>query len=179
MVEIDKYGRIKNRNYRGPSGQDDGGNLRPLSGLRHTRSYRRGLWAQYDDFISDIGHWFADNGETMAVYLSFALLAIVAIYFAVCVVRTWLAGHPFSAIVSAVIGGIIAYHVFLIAAVIINLFIQAIFFVFRWIFKNAAWFTATVVVSIGIYYVSTHEYVLATIFEFAQSLGLYPKSHLR
>ena len=140
------------------------------------RSQQIGLWASFDNFISGIGRWFKDNGETIALNIALTLLGIAAIGFVVEVVRTWRSGHPFSAIFTAIVGGVIGYYLALIAAVIIS---QVTCFVLRWAFKNAAWFTTVVIISIVMYYVATHEEVLASIIGFAQSLGLYPRNHLR
>lgn len=128
--------------------------------LRHTNSQGGGLWAEYDAFISNIGKWFKDNGETIGLYTSFSLLGIAAIGFVVDVVRIWRSGHPFSAIFTAIIGGGIAYYVGLIAAVIINMCVQGICFVLRWVFRNAAWFTTILALALGACYVATHEDLL-------------------
>lgn len=154
-------------NSRNPSGQDDQeDSFRPLSGLRHTRSRRSGLWARYDDFISDIGHWFRDNGETLSFYLTLALLATIAISFVVYVVRTWLAGHPFAAIITAGVGGAVAFHGFWIILAIPFLCFQMLFFACRVLFKNAAWFTMEVVAALGLYYFLTHEDVVLEILRY-------------
>lgn len=160
------------QNSQSPSGQGDSEELRPLSGLRHTRSRQSGMWARYDDFISDIGYWFEDNGETMSVYLTMAVLAVMIISFVVSIVRIWHSGHPFSAIVTAIIGGLVAVHGFWIICVIPFACFWVIFYLCRLVFKNAAWFTTEVLIALGIYYLSTHKVVLASIIEFVHSLGL-------
>ena len=144
-----------------------------------SRSHGIGLWASYDNFISGIGHWFRDKSVPISVTISMVFIAIVAVWFGVDVIRTWLAGQHFSAIIYGGIVGALAYHGYLIATVILSMCIQAIFFVFRLIFKNAAWFTSVVIISTGIYYVATHEEILASIIEFAQSFGIYPKTQFR
>lgn len=142
MVEFDKYGRIKNRNYR----------PEPLSGLRHTstRSYRRGFWARYDDFISDIGYWFEDNRENIGLYLSYGLLGILFIVYVVFVIHTWVVEGFFMALMAAVLGGVVGYYGGMLAIGILSLCMQAICLVFRLIFKNAIWFTASLLIGAGI-----------------------------
>lgn len=142
MVEFDKYGRIKNRNYR----------PEPLTGLRHTstRSYRRGFWARYDDLISDIGYWFGDNAENIGLYLTYALAVIILIIYVVFVIHTWIDEGFFMAILAAVIGGVVGYYGGMLAIGIVALCMQGICLVFRLIFKNAAWFTVCLVIGLGI-----------------------------
>lgn len=172
MVEIDQYGRIKNRHYRGPAGQNgQDGSLPQFSGWRHTRSARPGFWARYDDFISDIGHLFEDNGDAVSFYLTAALFATIAIGFVVHVVRTWNAGHPFAAIATAWIVGAVAFHGFWVIVGIPFLCFELLFFACRLLFRNAAWFTTITVLALVVHYVATHEAVLMAIQIWLSGLG--------
>lgn len=149
MVEFDKYGRIKNRNYR----------PEPLTGLRHTstRSYRRGFWARYDDFISDIGYWFGDNAENIGLYLTYALASILFIIYVIFVIHTWIDEGFFMAIIAAVIGGFVGYYGGMLALGIVSLCMRGVCLVLQLVFKNAAVFTTIVLIAIGVttYYVLT------------------------
>ena len=149
MVEFDKYGRIKNRNYR----------PEPLRGLRHTstRSYRRGFWARFDDFISDIGYWFGDNAENIGLYLTYALAAILFIIYVVFVIHTWVDEGFFMAVIAAVIGGVVGYYGGMLALGIVALCMQGVCLVLRLVFKNAVVFTTIVLIAIGVttYFVLT------------------------
>ena len=142
MVEFDKYGRIKNRNYR----------PEPLTGLRHTstRSYRRGFWARFDDFISDIGYWFADNGENIGLYLAYAIAIVLIIGYVVFLIHTWVEEGFYMAIIAGVIGGLVGYYGGMLAIGIVSLCIQGVCLVLRLVFKNAAWFTSISVIAAGI-----------------------------
>lgn len=133
MVEFDKYGRIKNRNYR----------PEPLTSLRHTssRSRRTGFWANYDDFISDIGFWFADNAENIGLYIAYALAAAIVIFYIIIVIHTWIAEGFFVAILAAVLGGIIGYYGGMLVLGILSICIQCVCWVLRLMFRNATWFT--------------------------------------
>ena len=132
MVEFDKYGRIKNRNYR----------PEPISGLRHTstRSYRRGSWAKFDDFISDIGYWFEDNGESISLYVTYALLALLVVVYLIYVIGIWIEDGFFMAIIAAIIGGVIGYYAGILSIGIISFCIRIICRVLQLIFKNAICF---------------------------------------
>lgn len=149
MVEFDKYGRIKNRNYR----------PEPLTGLRHTSTmtYRSGFWARFDDIISDIGYWFGDNAENIGLYLTYALAAILFIIYVVFVIHTWIDDGFFMAIIAAVIGGVVGYYGGMLALGIVALCMQGVCLVLRLVFKNAAVFTTIVLIAIGVttYYVLT------------------------
>lgn len=44
-------------------------------------TYRRSIWNRFDDFIGNIGNWFADTSETITSILSVLLLVCMAIPF--------------------------------------------------------------------------------------------------
>lgn len=170
MVEIDEYGRRRNRHYTGPPGQGNG----PFAGLRHTRP-----GDDDDDFIAEIGHWFEDNGQTMPAFLSLAVLAILAVIAVAGIVCTWRSGDPCSAIILGVVCAFVALRFFWIALCILYGIFWLVFFVGRLIFKNATWFTTAVVIYLIITHPDAIPNALDTLIGFVQSLGIFPASQLQ
>lgn len=79
-------------------------------------TYRRSIWNRFDDFIGNIGNWFADTSETITSILSVLLLVCMAIPFI-----GWLVSLGwFWGIVAGIFLGGIAYYA---AMIVVGIFI--------------------------------------------------------
>lgn len=89
----------------------------PIShNTRSHTSYRRSLWSRFDNFISDIGNWFADTSESITSVLSILLLVCMAIPFI-----GWLISLGwFWGIIAGIFLGGIAYYA---AMIVVGIFI--------------------------------------------------------
>lgn len=91
----------------------------PIPISHNTRSYityRRSIWNRFDDFIGNIGNWFADTSETITSILSVLLLICMAIPFI-----GWLISLGwFWGIVAGIFLGGIAYYA---AMIVVGIFI--------------------------------------------------------
>lgn len=146
MVEIDEYGRRKNRNYR----------PQPLSGFQHTVRHpysRRSAWDRFDDFISDIGDWLDYNGENLSLYISWGILALAGIAFVIWVIQTWIERGFWSALFRGVIGGVVGYYAIAIAIGVISIVLRGICWVLSIVFRSAISLIVTLVVSGSIWLV--------------------------
>ena len=82
----------------------------------HDFTRRRSLWERFDNFIGNIGNWFADTSETITSVLSILLLICMAIPFI-----GWLISLGwFWGIVAGIFLGGIAYYA---AMIVIGIFI--------------------------------------------------------
>ena len=100
MTEIDKYGRIKNRNFqpqsvsRMPSFNEGSGNF----------------WDKLNRFVSNIGEWLSDNRENICTNISIVIYFLCWILFIIAVIATWINEGFFSALIGGIIGGVIVYY---------------------------------------------------------------------
>lgn len=146
MVQIDRYGRIKNPDYK----------PRPLSGLQRTvREHRHSnIWNKFDDLISDIGRWFEINGEDLAMYLAWGLVGISVILFLIWIIMTWIDDGFFSALISGVIGGVVGYYAVGLGIGLIVLAVRGVCWVVSLVFRNATWFLLSIVAAALIVFLS-------------------------
>ena len=99
-------------------------------------TYRRSIWNRFDDFIGNIGNWFADTSETITSILSVLLLVCMAIPFI-----GWLISLGwFWGIVAGIFLGGIAYYA---AMIVVGIFIwisNIVLAVIRYIFYSGTSF---------------------------------------
>lgn len=100
MTEIDKYGRIKNRNFqtqsvsRFPSFGDGYGNF----------------WQRMNAFVSNIGEWISENRDNICTNISIGIYFLCWIIFVIAVIAAWINEGFFSALFGGIIGGFIVYY---------------------------------------------------------------------
>lgn len=146
MVELDEYGRRKNRNYR----------PQPLSGFQHTvrHPYRRqSAWDRFDDFISDIGDWFDYNGENLSLYISWGIMGLALIGFVIWVIQTWVERGFWSALFRGAIGGVIGYYALAIAIAVISLILRGVCWVLSIVFKSGISLIVTLLITGSVFLV--------------------------
>lgn len=105
-------------------------------------TYRRSIWNRFDDFIGNIGNWFADTSETITSILSVLLLICMAIPFI-----GWLISLGwFWGIVAGIFLGGIAYYA---AMIVVGIFIwisNIVLAVIRYIFYSGTSFLITLAI---------------------------------
>jgi len=128
--EFDKYGRWVRKDYRP---QSVGSFV-----SRHRVATRRSsnAWQRTNDFITNIGDWLDINQEALANNLSigFYILAWVGLIIGV-IVQFFNSGF-WSALFTAIIGGIFVFYAAAIGMYILMFVLRAIFFITRYIFYN-------------------------------------------
>ncbi len=114
-MAIDQYGQIIRRTPR-PIPIRSNPNINYDTLFSHDFTRRRSLWERFDNFIGNIGNWFADTSETITSALSILLLICMAIPFI-----GWLISLGwFWGIVAGIFLGGIAYYA---AMIVIGIFI--------------------------------------------------------
>ena len=123
----------------------------PINHNTHS-SYRRTFWSRFDDFISNIGNWFADYSDNITSILAVVLLVCMAIPFI-----GWLISLGwFWGIVAGIFLGGIAYYA---AMIVVGIFIWISnigLAIIRYIFYSGITFLVALVIAgvllgIGIY----------------------------
>lgn len=140
MTEIDKYGRIKNRNFqtqsvsRFPSFDDGYGNF----------------WQRMNAFVSNVGAWINENRDNISTNISIGVYFLCWILFAIAVISTWINEGFFSALFGGIIGGVIVYYGAGILLFISMILLQIAMYVLRIIFYNI--YSLLIVVALLTYY---------------------------
>lgn len=100
MTEIDKYGRIKNRNFQTQS-------------VSRFPSYNDGygsFWNKLNRFVSNIGEWISENKDNICINISIGIYFLCWIFFGIAVIATWINEGFFSALFGGIIVGVIVYY---------------------------------------------------------------------
>lgn len=141
-MAIDQYGQIIRRTPRPiPIRSNPNINYEPLFSHDYTR--RRSLWERFDNFIGNIGNWFADNSDTITSVLAILLLICMAIPFIGWLISLgWLWG-----IVAGIFLGGIAYYAAMIVVGIFMWIGNIGMAVIRYIFYSGASFLITLAVA--------------------------------
>lgn len=137
-MAIDQYGQIIRRTPRPiPIRSNPNINYEPL--FSHDFTRRRSLWERFDNFIGNIGNWFADNSDTITSVLAILLLICMAIPFIGWLISLgWLWG-----IVAGIFLGGIAYYAAMIVVGIFMWIGNIGMAVIRYIFYSGASFLIT------------------------------------
>lgn len=129
----------------------------PINHNTRSYSYRRSLWGRFDDFIGDIGNWFADCSENITSILSMILLVCGGISFII-----WLfsLGLFWGIIAGIFLGGIVYYALMIITGVFIwigNIGLGIIRYIF---YSGTTFLIALAIVGavIGYTYYSTSQF---------------------
>lgn len=141
-MAIDQYGQIIRRTPRPiPIRSNPNINYEPL--FSHDFTRRRSLWERFDNFIGNIGNWFADNSDTITSVLAILLLICMAIPFIGWLISLgWLWG-----IVAGIFLGGIAYYAAMIVVGIFMWIGNIVMAVIRYIFYSGASFLITLAVA--------------------------------
>ena len=126
MTEVDKYGRIKNRNFKPqsfsdfPSFNDSNGNF----------------WQRLNCLIGNIGNWMDYNRDSLCTNISIGFYFLCWVLYAIAVILTWIYQDFVSAIIGGIIGGFIVYYGAAIVMFVILFALQIFTRVIRVFFYN-------------------------------------------
>ena len=101
MAEFDKYGRLKNPNFRS------------CTSFTSEYAYSGGsgsLWNRANGFVVNIGNWLAENFESLADNAALILYFGAWLVFGIGVIATWIGEGFGSALLMAVLGGVAVYY---------------------------------------------------------------------
>lgn len=144
-MAIDKYGRRINPNYQS----------RPISSFastyqRHTTmTYRRNVWQRMNDFVANIGEWIDENREALSINISTGFYFLAWLGLAIGVVAQLFTSF-WSALFTAIIGGVVVYFAAGIGVVIFVWILQIFFFIVRYILYNIYTLLLSVLLIVGI-----------------------------
>lgn len=110
------------------------------SARHHTYTNRSNIWDRFNDFISSIGDWIADNSEMITNYSGMGLFVLSWIGFAVSIISIWISEGFIWALVAGIIGGGLFYYVSTILLGIFIIVMNAVLAVLRYLFYNAITF---------------------------------------
>lgn len=152
MAQFDKYGRWINPNYQ----------LQPVSSFTstdqpYTTTYRRNVWQRMNDFVADIGEWIDNNREAFSNNLSIGFYFLAWIGLAIGVIIQLLTSF-WSALLTAIIGGVIVYYAAAIGMFILMWALQIFFFIARYIFYNVYTLLLAILL-IAVFCFSNHIYI--------------------
>jgi hypothetical protein len=100
MTEIDKYGRIKNRNFQTQS----------VSRFPSFNDGYGSFWSKLNRFVSNIGEWISENRDNICTNISIGIYFLCWILFIIAIIGTWINEGFFSALFGGIIGGFIVYY---------------------------------------------------------------------
>jgi len=123
--EFEKYGRLMNKNFQS----------RPMYSFESKLRKGSNAWNQVNDFITDIGEWIEENREAFANNISVVFYFLVWIGLAIGVIGQLFSSF-WSALLTAIIGGIIVYYAAAIGMFILMWTLQIFFYITRYIFYN-------------------------------------------
>lgn len=126
MTEIDKYGRIKNRNFQTQS----------VSKFPSFNDGYGGFWHRMNTFVSNIGDWISGNRDNICTNISIGIYILCWIFFVIAVIATWINEGFFSALIGGIIGGVIVYYGAAILMFLNIIILQIIFRILRLFFYN-------------------------------------------
>ena len=139
-----------------PRSTRSGGNTR-ASTRRNSSSrssyYNLSLWDRINNFFIGIGNWIATNGETAMTYLSFGLLGLFWIGFAISIIAVWIDEGFIWALIAGFVGGGIMYFVSGIALAIFYFIDDFILLIVRYIFYNVYTFLIALAILFGSIYI--------------------------
>lgn len=141
MTEIDKYGRIKNRNFqtqsvsRFPSFSDGYGSF----------------WQRINAFVSNIGDWISENRDNICTNISIGIYFLCWIFFAIVVIAIWINEGFLPALFGGIIGGYLVYYGAAILMYISLMVLHIIAWIFRLLFYNI--YTLIIGISLLSYYI--------------------------
>lgn len=158
MAEFDKYGRLKNNNYR----------PQPLSSFTSTyvpssSSFGRpNIWNRFNNFIGDIGEWLRDNTEALSNNIAiggFLLACAIAIIGAIVV---WIDEGFWPFIGYSIIGGLVMYYGGLLITGIMMYALRIPIFILGLVFYNAYVLLIVIAISLGALFYNINDWSFYT-----------------
>lgn len=143
MTEIDKYGRIKNRNFQTQS----------VSRFPSFNDGYGSFWHRMNTFVSNIGDWISENRDNICTNISIGIYFLCWIFFIIAVIATWASEGFFSALIGGIIGGFIVYYGAAIVMFLNLIALQIIVRIVRLFFYNI--YSLIIGVAILVYYIIT------------------------
>ncbi len=140
MAEFDKYGRLKNPNFRA------------YSSFTPSYSYSRSsgsLWSRANGFVVGIGNWLAENFESLADNAALILYFGAWLVYGIGVIVTWVGEGFGSALLTAVVGGVLVYYGAAIAMFLFGLALKIFLGALRFVCLNIYTLLLTVCVIVG------------------------------
>lgn len=111
--------------------------------------YSLSLWDRINNFFIGVGNWIATNGERVMTYISFGLLGLFWIGFAISIISVWVDEGFIWALIAGFIGGGIMYFISGIALAIFYFIDDFILLIVRYIFYNVYTFLITLAILFG------------------------------
>lgn len=126
--ELEKYGKLMNKNFQ----------AQPIYSFesRQNRNRNRNSWGRINEFIADIGTWVDKNRKAFANNISVIFYFLVWIGLAIGVIILWISSSFWSALLTAIIGGVVVYYAAAIGMFMLMFTLQIFFFVIRYVFYN-------------------------------------------
>lgn len=142
MTEIDKYGRIKNRNFQTQS----------VTRFPSFNSGYGNFWQRLNRFISNIGEWMADNRDSICTNISIGIYILCWIVFVIGIIGAWINEGFFSALIGGIIGGFIVYYGAAIIMFLHLIVLQIVVRILRLFFYNIYTLLGTIIVAVFLYF---------------------------
>lgn len=140
MAEFDKYGRLKNPNFRS------------CTSFTSEYAYSGGsgsLWNRANVFVVNIGNWLAENFESLADNAALILYFGAWLVFGIGVIATWIGEGFGSALLMAVLGGVAVYYGAAIAMFLFGIALKIFLGLLRLVCWNIYSLLLTVCVIVG------------------------------
>ncbi len=127
-----------------------------VSSVTAQRSYRRtswwkSLWSFFDDGVACIGNWFVDNIETVIGICCAIVIFGGGAAAIISVIITWIDSGFWAALLQAIITGIVGYLTIGISWYVINVVVNVLMWILRFIFWNGWSLLATLIAAAGIW----------------------------
>lgn len=135
-----------------PRSTRSGGNTR-ASTRRNSSSrysyYNLSLWDRINNFFIGIGNWIATNGEAAMTYVSFGILGLFWLTFAIGIITIWIDEGFIWALIAGFLGGGIMYLVSGITLAVLFFIDDFILLIVRYIFYNVYTFLIALAILCG------------------------------
>lgn len=141
MTEIDKYGRIKNRNFQTQS----------VSRFPSFNDGYGSFWQRTNIFVSNIGEWISENRDNICTNISIGIYFLCWIFFAIAVIATWINEGFFSALFGGIIGGFIVYYGAAVIMFLLYIVLQIVMRILRLFFYNIYTLLGTIITAAFLY----------------------------
>lgn len=135
MTEIDKYGRIKNRNFQTQS----------VSRFPSFNDGYGSFWQRTNIFVSNIGEWISENRDNICTNISIGIYFLCWIFFAIAVIATWINEGFFSALFGGIIGGFIVYYGAAVIMFLLYIVLQIVMRILQLFFYNIYTLLGTII----------------------------------
>lgn len=148
MAEFDKYGRLKNTNYR----------PQPLSSFTSTyapssSSYERpNIWNRFNIFISNVGEWLQNNTKALSNNIAIGAFFIACAITIIGAISVWIDEGFWSFVIYSFIGYIVMYYGGLLITGIMMYVLRIPIFILGLIFHNAYVLLITITIALGSFF---------------------------